>query len=45
MLSFVEFLVDLTDLLGWIGKTTKGGVNFFHKLYERSTKFISRRNH
>jgi len=45
MSSFIEFLVDLADLLWWIGKAIKGGINFFYKLYERSTKFISNRSH
>lgn len=45
MLSFIEFLVDLIDLLGWVVEAIKGGINFFYKLYERSTKFISDRSH
>ncbi len=44
MLSFIEFLVDLIDLIELIWKVFRSGVNFFYKLYERSTKFISHRS-
>lgn len=44
MVSFIEFLGELSDLLELIWDVLKGIFKFFRKLYERSISLITNRS-